>query len=355
MKSSRKPITIGIIWIIPIIIVARILEIFLFQQLGLYSSRKLVEACLGRQICQGRITALESLVEADDGLKELDLQKANLTGIDLANANLANVNLNHAILTGADLRKATLDRGQFEAAHLKGTNLVGAKLFRANLRGADLIVADLTNAELNNVDFTGAELYRAQLIAADLQNTIAIGSDLYRANFTGANLKNVDFRAGDLTGALLKDADLTGAEFRTLKVLSSLNSNGDSRDLPLSGIGFTVARGDNNYHVNVIYPATPAFKSGITRGDQIVKINGEEIESFNLNEIYSLLFDRPGTKITLTIRRSAIETNYDLVSEGLNLSVIGITPKQIKQAKNWDKANYDPQFRAELGLPNSKE
>lgn len=31
-----------------------------------------------------------------------------------------------------------------------------------------------------------------------------------------------------------------------------------------------------------------------------------------------------------------------------------ITPDQIKEAKNWEKATYSPEFREELGLPPSE-
>ncbi|WP_292732583.1 pentapeptide repeat-containing protein [Nostoc sp. JL31] len=37
---------------------------------------------------------------------------------------------------------------------------------------------------------------------------------------------------------------------------------------------------------------------------------------------------------------------------GANLSYAkNLTPEQVKSAENWDKAKYDKDFRAKLGLP----
>ena len=354
MKSIKKQRTIGIIWIIPIIIVLRIAEIFVVQKVGLFYNEQLVKKCLGQKICNGRIQALEHLVKANDRLNKFDLSEANLTGIDLSDANLRDINLVRAVLTGGDLTKAILDRGELRAAHLKGTNLTEAKLFRANLRGADLIVAILTNAELTDVDLTGAELYRAKLDRADLTSAKLIGANLYRADLTSANLKNADLRAVDLTGAELKDADLTGADFRSLNIKATFDASGKSKNLELSGIGFTISRGDNNYHVNTIYKDTPAEKAGIKRGDRISKINGNSIDRLDINQMYNLLFDRLNTTVELTIKRNNLETDYSLKSELLTLPVIGITPEQIKQADNWEKACYDRAFREKLGLSSKQ-
>jgi len=50
----------------------------------------------------------------------------------------------------------------------------------------------------------------------------------------------------------------------------------------------------------------------------------------------------------------AILTNAKLGNAKLwnpeNEELQGLTPYQIKQAKNWDKAIYSPQFREKLGL-----
>ncbi|MDJ0598880.1 MAG: hypothetical protein QNJ37_08585 [Crocosphaera sp.] len=38
------------------------------------------------------------------------------------------------------------------------------------------------------------------------------------------------------------------------------------------------------------------------------------------------------------------------ISEADFTEAKNITPQQIKQSKNWEKAKYDPDFRKELGL-----
>jgi uncharacterized protein YjbI with pentapeptide repeats len=76
------------------------------------------------------------LVEAD--FHECDFSGANLTGANLSGANLSGANLHGAYLGAVDFSRANLTRA----------NLRGAKLWDANLRGADLTGADLSKADL---------------------------------------------------------------------------------------------------------------------------------------------------------------------------------------------------------------
>lgn len=94
-------------------------------------------------------------------LREVNLNKADLTGAylhraDLTGAGLREVNLTEAYLRGADLRGADL-RG----ACLRGADLRGAHLARAYLRGVNLSKADLTKVDLTEADLTGADLAAA--------------------------------------------------------------------------------------------------------------------------------------------------------------------------------------------------
>jgi hypothetical protein len=98
---------------------------------------------------------------------------ANLSGIDLSNAQLAGSNFRGAILTDADLSGADLTQSNFRGADLSGAYLEGANLtqadFRkgslalANLIGADLTQANLQGTALNNTNFSAANLSQAQL------------------------------------------------------------------------------------------------------------------------------------------------------------------------------------------------
>ena len=139
-------------------------------------------------------------------LDHADLAGVNLTRANLAYANLAYTNLARADLTGADLTGADLT-----GAGLKGADLTGAHLTGAILRGVDLTRANLTRANLATEGLFGRAA-RAGLLGADLTYANLTGANLKGANLSGANLPAADLTGADLTGAIFKDADLTRAK-----------------------------------------------------------------------------------------------------------------------------------------------
>ncbi|GGY15978.1 hypothetical protein GCM10010384_22410 [Streptomyces djakartensis] len=134
-------------------------------------------------------------------LSEADFAGAMLRGASLAEATLIGTsvrgaNLSGAFLGGADLRAADLS-GAFLGGAFLGWVLLGeANLSGAYLRGTDLHEADLSCAHLNGADLSGAYLGDAVLERADLRQ---------------ANLEGADLREADLSGALLEGASLRGA------------------------------------------------------------------------------------------------------------------------------------------------
>ena len=104
-------------------------------------------------------------------LRDLKLQKVNLSGAsfhqaklqntDLRRANLCNVNLGRASLSGAILCNTNLNK-----AYLNYADLAGADLRGANLSGAYLSNANLRNANLCGTDLSGATLTQDQLAMA---------------------------------------------------------------------------------------------------------------------------------------------------------------------------------------------
>ena len=127
-----------------------------------------------------------------------DLSGANLTGLDLSEANFKRANLTGAEilradcggadLSGADLTKARLVFSDFMRTSLSGANLSGAYLMWANLIGADLSGADLSGANLYCANLMEANLEGANLKATDLSITTLITADLDRATLTDAVL-----------------------------------------------------------------------------------------------------------------------------------------------------------------------
>ncbi|MGC8875381.1 MAG: pentapeptide repeat-containing protein, partial [Chloroflexia bacterium] len=81
----------------------------------------------------------------------------------------------------------------FSGANLSGVNLRQADLSETNLSGADLSHADLSEANLVGADLTGADLSHADLSEANL-----VGADLTGADLTGAILDQATL--WDVTG-----------------------------------------------------------------------------------------------------------------------------------------------------------
>ncbi|MEB3181770.1 MAG: pentapeptide repeat-containing protein [Nostocaceae cyanobacterium] len=100
-------------------------------------------------------------------LINLNLSRASLPQVMLADANLVQTNLSAAELTGANLAGANLTGANLAGANLSGANLTGANLIGANLLGANLTGANLLGVNLNLVTLTNACLARAIINDAD--------------------------------------------------------------------------------------------------------------------------------------------------------------------------------------------
>lgn len=121
---------------------------------------------------------------------------------------LPRINLNHADLSGVDLHGAIL-----VDADLSGANLSHADLSGVDLHGAFLSDADLRDADLRDADLCGADLCGADLCGAGLHGAYLRGADLCDADLCGANLSGADLRIANLRNANLHNANLRNARF----------------------------------------------------------------------------------------------------------------------------------------------
>jgi len=130
-------------------------------------------------------------------LRQANLEKADLSGLDLHEANLRAANLHGAHLSAANL----------QGAHLLGANLEGAALLDANLPGAHLVSANLQGADLRLANLQGANL-----TLADLRRACLVWANLRDANLEGANWG--DYVLGEETEDALDEA---ASAYRALK------------------------------------------------------------------------------------------------------------------------------------------
>jgi uncharacterized protein YjbI with pentapeptide repeats len=155
-------------------------------------------------------------------LEKADLSELNLSWVDLKNAYLIDANLSGANLNGADLRQANLGGVDLRKANLRGADLADAELGGADISGADLRKANLSCADLNGVDFSEAYLRRADLRWTDLSGAILRRADLSEANLNGANLRDANLSGADLSGANLNETVFNGTD------ISGANLTGSS-------------------------------------------------------------------------------------------------------------------------------
>jgi len=238
-----------------------------------------------------RISHLRDVIRQAKGQEVNNARFHALEELVKLDASLKGINLRSADLRSADLFRANLIR-----ANLRSADLRSADLIRADLRSADLIRANLRSAYLSDAYLSGANLSDAYLIRADLS-----GADLIRASLSGANLSGADLIRASLSSANLRSANLRSAYLRSANLFRANLSSADLSSADLSSAYLRSADLSSAY------------------------LSGAYFSGANL------------------IRAKFWDKRW---GEAKN-----ITPEQIKQAKNWEKAIYSPEFRKKLGLP----
>ncbi len=126
-------------------------------------------------------------------LREAYLEKANLQGIDLFEANLQGAKLDSACLSGVEMSEVNL-----KDAHLSGANLEYVRLLMAEISGADFVNTNLQDsilmmANLEGVNFIYTKIQDVDLAFCNLQGADFSETKMLRVNLTGADLRNSKF------------------------------------------------------------------------------------------------------------------------------------------------------------------
>ncbi|MCW9680304.1 pentapeptide repeat-containing protein [Dolichospermum planctonicum UHCC 0167] len=180
---------------------------------------------------------------------------------------------------------------------LEHLNKNGEMLRDLKLDGFDLSGINLQNAQLANASFQGSRL--------QCKNHKECSSfrkaNLYKAQFQNAHLSKIDFRETTLIDANLQKAYLEQATFQNASLYKA-----NLEEAKIKGANFQGADLENT-----------KFKDAIICDD---------------------VFDQA------TSSRKYICANF--------IGAKNLTPEQVKSAKNWEKACYDPELRIKLGLPS---
>ena len=120
---------------------------------------------------------------------QLDLEDAQLEGLDLTSADFSSSNLKNA--------------------HLSGSNLDGAKFRIADVRGAKMSFASLMNADFWGSHADGLDVHHSNLRKATFEGVSLCGANLRSAYLDGTRFVDVRLRGADLRGAQFVSTVLT--------------------------------------------------------------------------------------------------------------------------------------------------
>jgi len=180
-------------------------------------------------------------------LREIELPtygdvRANFSGAKLSAANISKLrryDRGHTVdLSGADLSELDLHNADLRCFNLSGVKLLHTRLDGANLHSVNLEGADLSGASLIETDMRQARLSRARLVVTDLSNAKLDGVVATDVNFAGAVLVNTTLSHSHLTranleGARVTDTDLSFARLAYANLLNLIFSRNNTRGLKL--------------------------------------------------------------------------------------------------------------------------
>ena len=147
------------------------------------------------------------------------------------------LNLNKADVSYINLSSTDLGKAQLFGANLSKSNFMSANLKNADLRITNLKEANLIGAYLEEAKIGGSNLIGAYLQAAQLRSARLTGTNCERANFKGANLRDADLggsklMGADLTDTNLKNTDLGGIEFDDTTIWPAPEKVAAARSIP---------------------------------------------------------------------------------------------------------------------------
>ena len=89
------------------------------------------------------------------------------------------------------------------------------------------------------------------------------------------------------------------------------------------GIGTTMRKMGDKIVVGELYEGTPATKAGLKVGDEVLKIDQQELDAKSIDDVSVLLRGAPNTKVTLVVKHANAKTeSITITRETINISSI---------------------------------
>ena len=111
------------------------------------------------------------------------------------------------------------------------------------------------------------------------------------------------------------------SQFKEPKDFKGMQDDTNSR---FGGLGIVVSTRDGNLVIVSPMEGSPGFRAGLLPGDQIIKIDGQPTDKFDLNDGINMLRGEPGTKVTLTVLRPSNREikDYPLTRENIKIASV---------------------------------
>lgn len=91
----------------------------------------------------------------------------------------------------------------------------------------------------------------------------------------------------------------------------------------LIGIGVTISDTSSGYCVITdVYDDSSAANAGISIGDYIIKINGEDVYSKTSSDIKDGILGAEGENVSITIRHDSTDSTYDLIRKKIEITTV---------------------------------
>ena len=115
-----------------------------------------------------------------------DLSGANLSGLEIVNADITQATLAGANLAGSKIVNVQSRGASFERANLVGADLVGEDLEGVDFGNSDLTDADLSEANLRGANFSHSKIVRTKFRHANLAGACFDWCQITRSDFSYA-------------------------------------------------------------------------------------------------------------------------------------------------------------------------
>jgi carboxyl-terminal processing protease len=90
------------------------------------------------------------------------------------------------------------------------------------------------------------------------------------------------------------------------------------------GLGISIQVIDGDIHVMSLFEGSPAYRSGIRRGDVIARIKGEDTKNWTSDQAVKQLKGPKGTKVNISIRRPGYDKLIDMDVERDEVNIVTV-------------------------------